>query len=216
VQPQFRSLVVALVPQPRQVPPTPYEREELQRVFFDVNRVKTFSQFAFLPGDSGAQILNSPHDRVAVTPQLVQIHTPVELTAGRVREETIEVLSAITERLKLESFVQGAIDVTAHAAAPGELPDAQAFVRERLLRGADHATELGADFFVGGVKFRRSSPTTRDENLSIEPLVADNHYLWVNYNIQIFEPVTGLDRVAEWIDSAFDFVTGPAMSILEA
>jgi hypothetical protein len=218
MEPLFRNIVVGLVPQARQMPPAPFEREELQRTFFDVNRAKAYSQFSFLPGDSGAQLMNNPTDRLVITPTLIQFFGAVDSTAGRAREECIEVLGKVAERLRLEQFVQGAVDVTAHVPAPGARPDARLFVKEQLLGGKDHADELGAEFFAGGVKFRRAAgeQPTRDENLSVEPLVADNNYLWVNYNVQIFEPISGLDAVATWIEEAFDFVSGPAMSILEA
>jgi hypothetical protein len=218
MEPLFRNINVGLVPQARQLPVAPFEREELQRVFFDVNRVKVYSQFSFLPGDNGAQLANSPSDRVVVTPSLVQYFGVVDSTSGKAREECIEVLKAIAERLKLEQYVQGGVDVIAHVPAPGEVPDARLFVKERLLRGSEHAEELGPDFFVGGVKFMRvpEDPATRLETLSIEPFAADNHFLWVAYSVQIFELIIGLDPVRSWIDEAFAFVGGPAMSVLEA
>jgi hypothetical protein len=219
MEPLFRNLVIGLVPQMRQIPPSPFDRETLQRAFVDVNRVKPFSQFVFLPGDSGAQMLNSQEDRLVLTPQLVQYFATVDSTVGRTREVALEVLKTVADRLKLDLFVQIGVDVTGHAPAPGDRPDARLFLREQLLKGSTHADELGADFFAAGIKFRRfddPATPTKDENLSIEPLLLDNSYLWINYSVQRVETVKDLDVVAEWIDDAFNFVSGPTMTILEA
>jgi hypothetical protein len=215
MQPLFRHLVIGLAPQPRTVPVTPFDREELQRAFFDVNRVRPYSQFTFLPGDSGAQFINGPQDRIVITPSLIQMFGVIDSTAERARQVAVDSLEAVAERLKLERYHQTGIEVEAHVPAPGERPDAAAFVREHLLRGSTHAEELGADFIAGGVKYRRMS-AARDENLLIEPLVADNNFIFVDYHIQIIESITGLDAVAEWVNDAFSFVSGPTMSILEA
>ena len=221
MEPLFKSLVVGLVPQPRQVPPAPFEKEELQRVFFDVNRVRPYSQFAFLPADSGAQMNNGLEDRILITPGLLQVVIPVSLTSERAREASADVLRAIVERLKLEQYIQCGIKVVAHAAAPGERPDARAFVAEQLMIGGDRAAELGPDFFGGGVKFRRIIEGRHvgeggEANLLIEPFVADNQYIWIDYDIQRIGGFDDLDDVSEWVDDAFGFVKGPVMALLEA
>jgi hypothetical protein len=217
MEPLFQTLAVALTPQLRQMPPAPFEREALQRVYFDVNRIRPYSQFVFLPGDSGAQMMNGPHDRVVVTPQLVQLFVAVDSTIGRARELAMDILKTVAERLRLDTFLQLGVNVTAHVPSPGDRPDARGFVKEQILKGSPDPEELGAGFYAGGVKFRRFDDTSsREENLSIEPLVTDHTHLWVNYNIQLAEPIVDLQLVADRIDEAFSFVSGPAMSILEA
>jgi hypothetical protein len=215
MQPLFRNLVVGVAPQPRKMPPTPFTKEELQRCFFDVTRSYPYSQFAFLPIDGGAQLLNGPEDRVLIQPGLLQLLTPVELTAELARQKAVDVFSAIAERLQLAAFVQTGIKVVAHVVAPGENPDARMFVSERLM-GGSRADELGASFFGGGVKYR-SLASSCEQNLLVEPLIADeeNKHLWLDYDMQRRESTDTLDKVGEWIDDAFDFIRGPAMSLLE-
>ncbi len=70
----FKSAVVGLVPQPTQVPPAPYRREDLHRVFGDINRDYPYQQFGFLPGDAGAQLVNGPDDTVMIQPALLQVN----------------------------------------------------------------------------------------------------------------------------------------------
>ncbi len=215
MEPLFRSLVVGLAPQPKQIPPAPFDKEELQRVFVEVNRITSYTQFSFLPGDSGAQLLNSAEDRVLITPGLIQLFALVSLTAERTRETAVQVLEAICTRLKVDTFLQCGLKVIAHVPAPGERPDARAFISEHFLRGAPSEKDLGPDFFAGGVKYR-SFTQTEDQNLLIEPLAADNQFVYIDYDVQRVQPVGGLDAVSEWIGDAFGFVSGPTMGILEA
>jgi hypothetical protein len=106
MQPLFSALIVGLVPQLTQVPAPPFEREALQKVFFEVSRDFPYSQFGLLPGDQGAQLLNPPHDRVLLQPALLQVQSPIgsgpnDVTAERAREKATTVLSTAAERLEV-------------------------------------------------------------------------------------------------------------------
>jgi hypothetical protein len=215
MEPLFRSLVVGLVPQPTQVPPTPFDRESLQRIFIDVSRSYPYAQFGFLPADQGAQFLNPPEDRVMVQPGLIQVAAPLESTAERGREKAVAVLRVIAERLSLHNFVVCGIKVVAHVPAPEE--GAREFVQSRLMSGqTDHLAELGEGFFGGGVKFRRFDLERPQETvLLVEPLVNDDTFIFVDYDHQRAMPFIEVDPIGSWIDEAFDFVRGPVMAILK-
>ncbi len=217
MEPLFRVLVVGVVPQPTQVPPQPFDREDLQRIFIEVSRSYPYSQFGFLPADQGAQFLNPPDDRVMVQPGLLQVSTPVDSTAERGREKAVTVLRVIAERLKLSQFLQLGIKVVAHVAAPPE--GARDFVAGRLMMGqTERLKDLGPDFFGGGVKFRRigtQAQAHREEVLLIEPLVVDNDFMWVDYDVQSLGLFQGLDSLGSEIDNAFNFVRDETMTILK-
>lgn len=219
MEPLFKSAVVGIVPQPTQVPPVPFRAEDLQRLYADVIRDYPFQQFSFLPGGAGAQLLNVPGDAVVIQPGLVQVQTPVELTPERVREKVVTILRRAFERLTIERFLQCGIKVVAHVPAPGANPDAKVFVSERLMRGAEQAEDLGAGFFGGGVKFRRLAQETRtEENLLVEPFIADNAFVFIDYDIgrgATQQPFADVDAVEGWLDEAFNFVRGPTIALLE-
>jgi hypothetical protein len=216
MEPLFRHLVIGLVPQPTQIPPAPFPAEDLQRAYFDVSRMHPYQQFGLLPGDGGAHFLNSPDDSVTVQPALLQVRTPIELTAERAREKVVDVVRGVTQRLGIESYFQTGIKVVAHVSAPGESPSARAFVAERLMQGADRIDELGPSFFAGGLKYwSLEAGDSFEQVLLVEPLLRDDRWLFVDYDAQRRSPSDG-SQLGEWIADAFKFVSGPAMRLLEA
>lgn len=217
MEPLYRRLVVGLVPQPSEVPPAPFNKEDLQRVFFDVSQDYPYQQFHFLPGESGMQLTNSPEDLVVIQPGLFQVQAPVDLTPERAREKAVDIQKIIATRLRARSFLVAGIKVVAHVPAPGDRPDAKAFVTDQLMREAGAAAQdLGPDFFGGAIRYRAlADDNLREEVLSIEPFVNDNSYIFVDYDVQRRQPFQDLDVLADWIDEAFSFVSGPTMRILE-
>lgn len=163
---------------------------------------------------------NSPDDAFVVQTTVLQFRRPIGSTVQHAREEAMGVLRAAARRLNLQHFGQIGLKVVAHVPAPGASPDAKMFVAEKLLHeGSSAVSELGPTFFAGGVKYRSMQPSgqgSREEVLLFEPLVADNSYVFVDYDLQVREQLDDLERVANFADEAFDFVRGPAMRILEA
>jgi hypothetical protein len=224
MEPLFKSLVVALVPQPRQMPPSPFEAEDLQRVYMDVTRSYSYQQFGYLPGDLGAQLINAPDDMVLLQPGVFQVTARMDgsavLTTDTARAKVISILRTASSRLKVDSFLQCTIRVVAHVGAPGPVPDAKAYVSEQLMGGSDQAAILGGDYFGGGIRFRRvAAGNSGEESLNIEPFLQDNTFIFVQHDISRTaapQAINSLDQVATWIEEAFEFVTGPSMSLLEA
>lgn len=217
MEPLFQQLIVGLIPQPTSVPPKPYGREPLQRVFGDISRDHPYQQMAFAQGDVGAQFSNGPQDVVLVGPDLIQVQTPV-MSAEAAREKVDRIQTVISERLQLNAYLLGGIKVIAHVAAPGQAPNAVAFVSEQLMQVGEQADNLGAGFFAGGIKYRRIDQPNepgREDVLLIEPFVHDNGFLFIDYDVQRRQPFQGLGDLSGWIDDAFSFVRGPTIEILE-
>ncbi len=217
MEPLFQQLIVGLIPQPTSVPPKPYGRDALQRVFGDISRDHPYQQIAFIQGDVGAHFNNGPQDVAVVTPDLIQVQTPV-MSAESAREKVERIQTIAAERLQLQAYLLGGIKVIAHVAVPGHSPDAVKFVSEQLMQVGDQADELGAGFFAGGIKYRRIDQLNepgREDVLLIEPFVGDNGFLFIDYDVQRRQPFQGIGDLSGWIDEAFSFVRGPTMAILE-
>lgn len=219
MEPLFKSATVGIVPQPTQMPPEPFEQEDLQRVFLDITRDYPYQQFGLAPGGGAAQLLNDPGDVVAIQPDLIQVTTRVDLSAEAVREKAATILKKVTSRLEIQAFLQCMIKIVAHVPVPEAQASAKAFVSERLMSGPDRVTELGAGFFCGGVKFRRIDEAgLREETLLIEPFVRDDNFIFISYDIGRAAPQEGFrttDPVSGWVDDAFSFVRGETMRVLD-
>jgi hypothetical protein len=219
MEPLFRTFVVGLVPQLVKMPPEPFEREALQRAFFDISRFRRYQHLGFLADGGSAQFTNSPDDRILVQPDLIQVALPVESTMQRAREDALGVVGPVVDRLQLRDFVQVGINVTAHVPLPPPLQSAREFVDQRFVARGEHVDELGSGFFVGGLKYRSADATAqpaREDVLLVEPLLADDKFIWLNYDVGRFGAFAGTDSLGEWIDDAFSFIADHAMRILEA
>lgn len=219
VEPRYKSLMVALVPQPRQMPLPPFDKDELQRVFADVIRHHSYQSFEFIFNGRGAQFQNDEGDYVELRPALCRVQAKMDgadvLTGPMAEKKVIQILRIAADRLKIEAFLQCGIQVVASVDAPGG--DARKFIAEQLLRDAEQAAELGPDYFGGGVRFRKlRHEDGGEDDLSVEPDVNDNSLVYIRHRIDrnaITAPI-GLDQVSGWIDEGLDFVTGPTMQVL--
>lgn len=213
MEPLFRQVVIGMVPQPRQLPPPPFSPDDLQRAYFDVSKEHPYQQFQFLPGDAGAQFLNSPDDGIVVQPGLIQVRHVVASTPEVARERCGAIVRLLAKRLGLSVFLATGIKVVAHVPA---LMPARSFIADRLMQNADHLDELGPDFFAGGVKYRSlASAGQPEETLLIEPFIHDDNFLYVDYDVQRPQPFELRDQISTWLDEAFGFVRGPAMRLLD-
>ncbi len=221
MEPLFKSLIIQIAPQPRQMPPPPLNQNDLQLIFSDVRRTYPYQSFAFTPDDRGAIFQNAPDDSVELRPAQLQILAkldgPEPLVAATAERKVMTILKTASNRLQMEIFVQCAIQLVALAAVPGEKPDAKAFVSETLMRDVEQATVLGPDYFGGGIRFRSLKENNGGEDsISIEPFINDNAMLYLEHQktrLAVTEPIT-LDRLSTWISDAFEFVSGPTMNLL--
>lgn len=221
MDPRYRTLVVALAPQPRQMPLPPFAKDDLQRIFADVGRKFPYETFGYIYDGRGAQFANSEEDGVELRPALLRIAAKMDgselLTTAMAKDKAVWILRTAADRLKIPAFIQCGIQIIATVGAPND--DAKTFVAEQLLRDTEQASELGPDYFGGGVRFRRlREDTPGEDNLNVEPDVNDNSRVFVEHQrsraaLGPVEPF-GFDQVSTWIEEAFEFVAGPTMKLL--
>ncbi|MCW2987270.1 MAG: hypothetical protein JWM24_208 [Solirubrobacterales bacterium] len=222
MEPRYKSLVVSLVPQSREIPPPAFAAEDLQRIFADVTRSYPYQAFEFLFGGRGAQFTAGPEDSVELRPALLQVRAQMDgmdvLTAPMAEEKALRILKIASERLEIERFVQCQIAIVALVEAPGPEPDAKAFVAEKMMHDGDQAAELGPGYVGAGVQFKSSpSDGVGEEMLSVEPFFQSNDLVFLSHQITRVpanEPPFSLDQTSAWIAGAFDFLSGPTMRLL--
>ncbi len=219
MEPRYRSLTASLVPQPRQMPPAPFDKDELQRIFAEVIRHYPYQAFGFTTNGRGAQFQNGPEDQVELRPAAFQIEAKMDgpdvLTGPMAAEKAAKIFKIAAERLKVEAFLHCAIKIVASVDAPDE--DAKKFAAEQLLHDTEQAAELGPDYFAGGVRFRRLvEPQQGEDNLAVEPDINDNSLIYIDFQmmrVATTAPIP-LDQMSTWISDAFDFLSGPTMRLL--
>lgn len=219
MEPRYKSLTVALVPQPRQMPPPGFDKDELQRIFSEVIRHHPYQAFEFIFDGRGAQFSNGEEDVVELRPALFRIQArmdgPEVLPAGSAVEKVERIFKIASESLQQEGFLQGAVQIVAFVDAPGG--DAPGFVADHLLKDGEQAKVLGPEFFGGGVRFRRLRPEEGGEDsLSIEPSVQDNSLVFLEYQVNraaMAAPLM-LSEAVTWTSDGLDFLAGPTIQLL--
>jgi hypothetical protein len=228
MDPLFNSLILQLVPQPRQMPLPPFDRDALQRIFSELIHRYPYQAFGFTPNGRGAIFQNGPEDAVELRPAEFKIQIKLDgaepLFALTAEQKASAVLELAAKHLDVETFLQCGVQIIAHAAVPGEHPDAKAFVAEHLMKRNDQATHLGENYFAGGVRFRRvdeqtdgaQADTAGEDSLAIEPFLQDNTLVYLDYQVARVatqRPIR-LEDLSRWIIEAFEFLSGPTMSLL--
>lgn len=222
MEPLYKSLVVQLAPQLRQMPPAPLDQNDLQLIFADVRRSYPYQAFSFTPDGRGAIFQNGPEDSVELRPAQLQVvlklDGPEPYVPASAEDKAMTILKCAVSRLEMEAFVQCAVKLVALAAVPGENPDAKEFVAKKLMRDIEHPNVLGHGYFGGGIQFRKiKDDGSGTDQIAIEPYLEDNAMIWLDHE-KVRGAVTEairLEHVSSWIEEGFEFLKGPTMNLLE-
>jgi hypothetical protein len=221
MEPLYKSLLVQLGPQPKQIPPLPLKSSDLQSIFSEVIEKYPYQGLEFTPDQRGAVFHNGPEDAVELRPAQFQIQAKLDgqepLGAESAERKVMRILNIASGRLELETFIQCAVQVVALGAVPGDDPDAKDFVAERLMHDTEQANILGPRYFGGGVKFRSiKEDDSGEDTLSVEPFVQDNKFVFIEHQrmrVAVAQPIR-LEDVSSLISEAFEFCAGKTMKLL--
>ena len=221
MDPLFKSLIVQLAPQPLRMPLPPLDRDELQAIFSEVVKKYPYQALAFTPDGRGAVFQNSQEDAIELRPAQFQMQLkldcPEPLPAPSAEQKVKAILEIATERLKIENFLQCAVQIIAFAPLDGGDPDAKGYVAEHLMHGIDQAAVLDDGYFAGGVRFRKiQDDNTGEDSLSVEPYLQDNHLVYLDYQrarVAVHGPIR-LEQLSNWILESFEFLSDPTMKLL--
>ena len=221
MEPLFKSLIVQLSPQLRQMPPAPLDQDDLQQVFAEVRRTYPYQAFLFTPDQRGAIFQNGSEDSVELRPAQIQmvikLDGPEPLVPESAERKAMSILEAACNKLEMESFLQCAIKVVALVAVPGDTPNAKEFVATTLMRDVEHPNVLGDGYFGGGIRFRKlEEDGSGEDSIAIEPFLRDNAMIYLDHDkgrTAVSEPIQ-LEQVSSWISEAFEFLRDPTMNLL--
>ncbi|HEX3433127.1 MAG TPA: hypothetical protein VHT25_03595 [Solirubrobacteraceae bacterium] len=222
MEPRYRTLMIGLQPQPRQMPPPPLDHDVLSAIFAELIQTDAYQGFTFTPDGRGAQFNNGHDDTVELRPMVFSIQArmngPDVLTVETAETKIARIVSLAADKLDVPAFLQCGIQIVAEVDAPGD--DARAFVAETLMRGSEQAGVLGDGFFGGAVRFRnlREPGNPDEDDLSIEPDIHNDRLIYIDYK-SARAAITGpidLDQVSILMGEAFAFLDGPTMQLLSS
>jgi hypothetical protein len=210
---QYRSLTVGLVAAGNDGGLQPFAPDALHAAYRDITEHYPYAEFRLLTGGCAAQLSNGPQDFVMLDPRLLQVRTDIVLTPALAQAKTIEILRRATACLDQDDFAQCGVGINAHTPLPPNSPDARSYLTDELSDTSERARALGPGFFAC-LQFRRSA-TNVEEQLSVEPLLADDRFLFLKLDVQRTGPHGHLDELDAWLDDAFEFLRDRATKLLE-
>lgn len=194
--------------------PGPPDRERVNRIWDELSTRHDYRQLNHA-GDSVQFFGIGPDDALVLQPPLVQVRSTAKMGVQNAADEAEVAIKTVARHLGYAQFFNLGIKHVFHAPSPGG--NAEEFVMRRLLRQdpADLGDlERGAGIW-GGLKYRMEAPDQSIYTLAIEPLVADNQYLFVDLDAQHPGPAD-TDRIKDRAREAEEYADRAIKHYLEA
>jgi hypothetical protein len=192
--------------------PTP---EVLNRIWSEIGPQYGYRRLQLSADGTAAQIVGgTDEDGVNIQPPLLQVLGNIKMTAQHSADQAYAILKVVAKHLGLTQFFNLGIKYVFHAPTPGK--DGRAFVLHQLL-GKDEAgvagLQRGGDLWVG-VKYAASDAEGSAFTLMVEPLIADNTFLFLDLDAQFPGPVS-LDDLKERAQDAERYMKQTVSSYLD-
>lgn len=188
--------------------------DKLNRIWSELAPQMRYRQFQLAPDGSAAQFLGATVEEGAtIQLPLIQVRSSIELSAEQAAEQAEMALKVIASHLGITQFFNLGIKHVYWATV--ESNDARAFVLNQILgRTEDDLAELqqGGTLWAG-VKYVAVTEESQYTTV-IEPLQADNRFLFVDLDAAFAGPVD-LDRVTQRAKDAARYLTQSVKSYLE-
>ncbi len=208
---QYSTLVVGLVPASEGGALHPFLTDALQKTHREITADYPYADFQLIARGGAAQLSNGPRDFVTLDPRLLQIKTDIDPSPAIAQAKTVAVLSRAAKSLEQSDFAQCGIQINARTPTPPSSSSATSFITDELLNAGRQARVLGPDFFACP-QFRQASADL-EQQLSIEPLLADQRFLFLGLDLQRNGP-QHLNQLDGWLAEAFDFLRNRATKLL--
>ncbi len=192
--------------------PTP---DVLNRIWSEIGPQYGYRRLELSADGTAAQIVGaSEEDAVNIQPPLLQVLGNIRMTAQHSADQAHAILKVITQHLGLTQFFNLGIKYIFHAPAPAK--DGRVFVLHKLLGKDDAAVaglQRGGDLWTG-VKYAVSDAEGNAFTLMVEPLIADNTFLFLDLDAQ-FPGLMGLDDLRDRAQDAERYMQQTVSSYLD-
>lgn len=212
-EPKHLTIGFFMVPQ---APNVQLRREDLNRIWTDVNLLYPYTNLQMAPAGDGAVFVGAtPDDMLTFQPPLLQFRERIELTPDRTAAKAQEIFKIAARHLGNVAFFNLGIKHIYHSPAPNQ--DAIHYVLGRVLskEDAELADLRGGGSLWAGAKFLVSNPDGSVFTLLIEPLQADNRYIYLDLDAQFPGGPVPLDSIKDRCGDADGYITRRVREYLE-
>jgi hypothetical protein len=190
--------------------------EKVNRIWMQLSRRMGYRQMQMNPAGEGATFLGaSPDDALLIQPPLLQFRSPAPMGFATAADDAQVSLKTAAEQLGATQFASLGIRHVAHVPAPNN--DARGFLQHQLLKmNSDEVggLERGGQSWSGLKYWAEAADASSTYQLSIEPLIADPKFLFVDLDAQFAGPAE-LERLQDRAGEAARYVTETVRAYLE-
>jgi hypothetical protein len=206
-----KALVVGVL---AAIPPGAADTEKVNRIWMQLSRRMGYRQMN--QTSEGATFAGAgPDDALVIQPPLLQFRSPAAMGFHNAADDAQVCLKTAADQLGAAQLANLGIRHVAHVPAPNS--DARAFVDNQLVKSdADQIAvlERGGSSW-SGIKYWAKGADGSTYQLTIEPLVADDKFLFLDLDAQ-FPGQAELDRVEDRAGEAARYVTENVLPYLES
>jgi hypothetical protein len=190
--------------------------EKLNMIWSQVSPVYDYRQLQVAADRSaGAFIGVTEEDRVTIQPPLVQVRTPIDMTARKAAEKAKHIVEVISGILGVSQFYNLGIRFILHCVVPGG--DSNAAILHRVMEKEEKellALRAGGDISAGVRFFVNPSQGVRYV-ITIEPLFAQPSFLFLDLDAAFDGPVGSPDSITERADEVEEYLRKGVGSFLD-
>jgi hypothetical protein len=209
--------VIGVITPPLGVPggPKAPTTDVLNRIWSEIGPQYGYRRLELSADGTAAQIVGATdEDAVNIQPPLLQVLGSIKMTTQHSADQAYAILRVIAQHLGLTQFFNLGVKYIYHAPAPGK--DGRAFVLHHLMGKDDAAVaglQRGGDLWTG-VKYAVPDAEGNVFTLMVEPLIADNAFLFLDLDAQ-FPSLISLDDLRERAQDAERYMQQTVGSYLD-
>jgi hypothetical protein len=194
--------------------PGPADREKINRIWTELSTRQDYRQLSFT-GDGAQLVGTSGDDALLVQLPLVQYRSTARLGLQNAADEAEVALKTVAKHLSIAQFYNLGIKHVYHAPVPTK--EARAFILRNLLgKDADDLASLQRGGGIwGGVKYGTPSADGSLYALIIEPLLADDRFIFIDLDAQFPGPADP-DRVRDRARDVEDYASRVVLGYLDS
>jgi hypothetical protein len=210
-----KALVVGIFAAVQPSPSALVTTDKLNRIWAEVAPRHGYRQLQLAPDGSAAQFLGAtPDDSATIQLPLLQVRSSIGMGAANAADAAQDVLRSMANHIGISQFFNLGIKHILYGSLGSN--DARGFVMTQLLKKSEadlEGLQRGGTIW-SGLKYGIGGVDGAQYTLVVEPLLADNKYVYIDLDAQ-FPGAVSLDAVKDRAREAEQFATGAVKEYLD-